>query len=79
MIALVIGNLATVAVIGVSGIQGSSLASVEIVQNLFPSITLNLVVAVMEALITGFTVAYISQVKPDLLPNRKMKTAGGNH
>ncbi len=77
MIALIIGNIATMAVVGVSGIQGSYLTSTEIVQNLLPLVTLNLIVAVIEALITGFTVVYISQVKPDLLPNTKMKKVGG--
>jgi len=73
LIALTMGNVMMVAIIGISGIQGSSLTSIEIIQNLLPLVMLNLAVAVVESTITGFTVSYSSKVKPDLLPSYKQK------
>ena len=64
---LFIGNIAMVAIILVSGIQGVTQTSLQILTGLSLLVAVNMGVAVVEALITGFIVEYIGRVKPDLL------------
>lgn len=64
---LLVGNLVFLAAVAVSGIQGSELHGVALLPHLIQVVILNLVVAVGEAVVTGFVVDYLSKVRPDLL------------
>jgi cobalt/nickel transport system permease protein len=65
--ALTAGNLVMVGIIAVSGIQGSALTSLEIIQNLIPLVIINFALAVVEGVITAFVVVYVARIKPELL------------
>ena len=60
-----------IAIILVSGIQGVTQTSLQILTGLSLLAAVNMGVAVVEAFVTGFIVEYIGKVKPDLL--------GSNH
>jgi cobalt/nickel transport system permease protein len=62
--ALFLGNIAMMAVILVSGIQGKE--SVEL-SELSVLAAANIAMAVVEAFVTGYIVAYIERVRPDML------------
>ena len=64
---LFIGNIAMVAIILISGIQGVTQTTLQIFTGLSLLVAVNMGAAVVEAFITGFIVEYISRVKPDLL------------
>jgi cobalt/nickel transport system permease protein len=66
---LIAGTLVMVALITISGIQGSALARTEIFSNLILLAGVNVVIAVTEGLVTGFAVKYIHKLRPDLLAN----------
>ncbi len=63
-IALFMGNLAMMAIILVSGIQGK--ASVELSELSVLAIA-NVAMAAVEAFVTGYIIAYIKKVRPDML------------
>jgi cobalt/nickel transport system permease protein len=65
--ALFIGNIAMIAIILGSGIQGVTQTSLQILTGLSLLAAVNMGVAVVEAFVTGFIVEYIGKVKPDLL------------
>jgi cobalt/nickel transport system permease protein len=65
--ALTLGNCAMVIIILVSGIQGVTQTSAEILAGLSFLFAINLGVAVIEALITGYIVEYIGRLRPDML------------
>jgi ABC-type Co2+ transport system, permease component len=64
---LVVGNIVLLAVLVISGIQGSELHGVALLMYLIQIPIINLIVAVPEAIITGFIVDYMGRVRPDLL------------
>ncbi|MGZ4847752.1 MAG: energy-coupling factor ABC transporter permease [Halobacteriota archaeon] len=64
---LLVGNVIFLVVLMVSGIQGSDLHGVALLTYLIQIPILNLIVAVAEAIVTGFVVDYLSKVRPDLL------------
>jgi len=64
---LFVGNIAMIAIILVSGIQGVTQTPVQILTGLSLLAAVNMGVAVVEAFVTGFIVEYIGKVKPDLL------------
>ena len=64
---LLVGNVVLLAVILISGIQGSELHGVALLASLIQIPILNLIVAVAEAIVTGFVVDYLGKVRPDLL------------
>jgi cobalt/nickel transport system permease protein len=64
---LFVGNAAMIAIILVSGIQGVTQTSIQILTGLSLLAAVNMGVAVVEAFVTGFIVEYIGKVKPDLL------------
>jgi cobalt/nickel transport system permease protein len=64
---LLVGNVVFLVVLVVSGIQGSELHGVALLTYLIQIPILNLIVAVGEAIVTGFVVDYLSKVRPDLL------------
>ena len=64
---LFVGNIAMIAIILVSGIQGVTQTPLQILTGLSLLAAVNMGVAVVEAFVTGFIVEYIGKVKPDLL------------
>jgi cobalt/nickel transport system permease protein len=73
--ALVCGTLVMVGIILVSGVQGVTQGSATILAGLSLVIAINLAVAVLEAMITGFVVTFLQRVRPDIL-TRKQKNPG---
>jgi cobalt/nickel transport system permease protein len=67
ILGLLVGNVVLLAVLAISGIQGSELHGVALLTYLIQIPILNLIVAVPEAIITGFVVDYLGKVRPDLL------------
>lgn len=65
--ALFCGNIAMILIIIVSGVQGVSQGTGQILTGLSLLAAVNMGVAVVEAFITGLIVAYIGKVRPDLL------------
>jgi cobalt/nickel transport system permease protein len=65
--ALFAGNVAMIAIILVSGIQGVTQTPPQILTGLSLLAAVNMGVAVAEAFVTGFIMEYIGKVKPDLL------------
>jgi cobalt/nickel transport system permease protein len=61
------GNLAMIAIILISGIQGVSQSSSQILTGLILIAVINMGVAVIEALITGMIIATIIKARPDML------------
>lgn len=66
-VGLFCGNLVMVAVILVSGIQGVTQSSEQVLAGLSLIIAVNMGVAIIEAIITGLIVRYIGKARPDLL------------
>lgn len=64
---LFVGNIAMIAIILLSGIQGVTQTSLQILTGLSILVAVNMGVAVVEAFVTGFIVEYMGKVKPDLL------------
>ena len=64
---LFVGNIAMIAIILVSGIQGATQTQAQLLLGLSLLVAANQAVAVLEAVVTGFTVAYIGRVRPGLL------------
>jgi cobalt/nickel transport system permease protein len=67
ILGLLVGNVVFLVVLVMSGIQGSELHGVTLLTYLIQIPILNMIVAVAEAIITGFVVEYLSKVRPDLL------------
>jgi cobalt/nickel transport system permease protein len=63
-VALFLGNVAMIGVIMISGVQGK--ASVEL-SELSVLALANVAMAVVEAFVTGYIVAYIRKIRPDML------------
>jgi len=61
------GNLVMIAIILVSGIQGVNQGPSQILAGLSLIVAINMGVAVIEALVTGFVVTNINKMRPDLL------------
>jgi len=64
---LLVGNVLSVLIIVISGIQGSTLSGSTLLVFTLQVPLLNLVVAVGEAILTGFVVEYLGKVRRDLL------------
>jgi cobalt/nickel transport system permease protein len=67
ILGLLVGNVVLLAVLVISGIQGSELHGVALLTYLIQIPILNMIVAVAEAIVTGFVVDYLGRVRPDLL------------
>lgn len=65
------GNCIMVGIILVSGIQGVTQSAVQIFYGLSLLVAINMGVAVIESLITGYIVAYLGRTRPDLLFGKK--------
>jgi|WetSurMetagenome_2_1015567.scaffolds.fasta_scaffold25622_3 cobalt/nickel transport system permease protein len=64
---LILGNFVMMGIIALSGIQGVSQSMEQIVTGLFLVASVNIAIAVIEALMTGLVVLYIAKMRPDLL------------
>jgi cobalt/nickel transport system permease protein len=69
-VALFLGNIAMIGIILVSGIQGKE--SVEL-SELSVLAAANIVMALVEAFVTGYIVAYIRRVRPDMISTKVTK------
>jgi cobalt/nickel transport system permease protein len=69
---LLVGNLLSVLIIVISGIQGSALSGSALLVYILQVPILNLIVAVGEAIVTGFVVEYLGRVRPDMLALRNV-------
>ncbi len=67
---LLVGNALSVIIIVISGIQGSTLSGSALLVYILQVPLLNLIVAVGEAIVTGFVVEYLGKVRRDLLAPR---------
>ena len=65
--ALVSGNAAMVAIILISGIPGVSQSPEQVLYGLSLLAAINTGVAILEAILTGFIIGFLDQVRPDLL------------
>lgn len=73
LICLFLGDVAMMAIILISGVQGVAQSSTDMLFGLSILASVNMVVAIVEALVTGYIVSYIMRVRPDLL-NRTRDT-----
>lgn len=64
---LFVGNVMMIVLILVSGIQGVSQTQSQILAGLSLVAAVNMGAAIIEAFITGFIVAYIGKIRPDML------------
>ena len=67
LIGLFAGNIAMIAIILISGVQGVNQSRWDIFWGLSIIAGINMIIAVIEAVITGYVVAYIQKVRPDIL------------
>ncbi|WP_321504498.1 energy-coupling factor ABC transporter permease [uncultured Methanoregula sp.] len=67
ILGLFVGNCMMIGIILVSGIQGVSQSSSQILGGLSLIFAINMAVAVIEAFVTGLVVNYMGRVRPDLL------------
>jgi cobalt/nickel transport system permease protein len=64
---LFVGNIMMIAIILTSGIQGVNQTQSQLLAGLSLLAAINMGVAIIEAFITGFMVAYIGKMRPDIL------------
>ena len=67
LIGLLLGNVVMLAIIIISGVQGVTQSGADLLYGLSLLAGVNMAVAVIEALITGYIVSYIERVRPDML------------
>jgi len=65
--ALTISSLLAVVIIGASEIQGSTITREQTINNMLVIAALNIITGVVEAVVTGYVVAFLGRVRPDLL------------
>jgi cobalt/nickel transport system permease protein len=65
------GNLAMIAVILVSGVQGVTQSTSQILAGLTLLAGINMGVAIIEAVITGMIITYIIRIRPDMLERER--------
>lgn len=61
------GNLVMMGIILVSGIQGIAIGTVDLLNSLIIIAAVNMLVAIVEAFVTGYIVSYLERVRPDML------------
>lgn len=67
LLGLFVGNIAMIAIIMISGVQGVNQTAWDIFWGLSIIAGINMIVAVIEAVVTGYIVSYIERVRPDIL------------
>ena len=71
LIGLFLGNITMIAVILISGVQGVTQSRSDMLYGLSLLAGVNMGVAVIEAIITGYIVSYIERTRPDMLQGVK--------
>jgi cobalt/nickel transport system permease protein len=64
---LIFGNMTMIVIILISGVQGVTQSHTDILYGLTLLAGINMGVAAIEAVLTGYAVAYIHKVRPDML------------
>ena len=64
---LFMGNVIMIAIILISGIQGVNQTTTELLYGLSLLVAVNMGVAIVESIVTGYVVSYIQRVRPDML------------
>jgi cobalt/nickel transport system permease protein len=72
VLALTVSSLLVVFIVGVSEIQGSALTRAETVSNMLVLAALNIATGVIEGVMTGYVIAFLGRVRPDLLEHHRM-------
>jgi len=67
LIGLFLGNITMIAIILISGVQGVTQSRIDMLYGLSLLAGVNMGVAVIEAMVTGYIVSYIEKVRPDML------------
>jgi cobalt/nickel transport system permease protein len=67
LIGLFLGNITMIAIILISGVQGVTQSRIDMLYGLSLLAGVNMGVAVIEAIVTGYIVSYIERVRPDML------------
>jgi cobalt/nickel transport system permease protein len=67
ILGLFVGNLTMMSIIMISGIQGIEIGAVQLLNSLVIIAAVNMLVAVIEAFVTGYIVSYLERVRPDML------------
>ncbi len=80
-IALTASAFLAVAIVAISGIQGSSQTKAEILNNMMVFAFANIATGIFEGVVTGYIVSFLGRVRPDLLgdkspANGKTRKAG---
>jgi cobalt/nickel transport system permease protein len=70
-LALLAGNLAMIGIVLVSGIQGVAQETLSIATGLAVIGAINMGVGAVEAVVTGYLLAYIGRVRPELIGGRR--------
>lgn len=65
--ALTISSFLVVGIVGLSEIQGSSITRTETMNNMLVIAALNIATGVIEGVVTGYVVAFLGRIRPDLL------------
>jgi cobalt/nickel transport system permease protein len=68
---LVCGNIVMIGIILVSGVQGVTQGPAQILAGLSLIVAINIVVAVLEAMVTGFVVTFLYRIRPDILGEKQ--------
>ncbi|MCX6696494.1 MAG: energy-coupling factor ABC transporter permease [Methanoregula sp.] len=66
-VSLCLGNIAMIGIILISGVQGVTQSQEQVLYGLTLIAAVNFAVAVIEAVVTGFMVAFIERTRPDIL------------
>jgi len=69
-VSLCLGNIAMIGIILISGVQGVTQSQEQVLYGLTLIAAVNFAVAVIEAIVTGFMVAFIERTRPDILGNK---------
>jgi len=67
LLGLFMGNVAMIAIILISGVQGVNQSTWDVFWGLSVIAGINMIIAVIEAVVTGYVVSYIQKVRPDIL------------
>ena len=76
-LALFVGNAVMIGLLLVSGIQGVSQEGGTLAMGLAAIGAINLGVGAIEAVVTGYLVAYLARIRPDILGERPAAAPGG--
>jgi len=71
-IALIVGTAVLTLMIGIAGIQGVHEPGFELMMELWFLNAINLIVGVIEAILTGYIIEYIGKVRPDYINAEKV-------